>query len=200
MKQPSTSKSSGSLSLCEKVSPTFRRIVPYLAMSHRVLEHSTPEIAYKKYADFETVKAGDINGTLATKILVNPVRDIVTFLNPNVGSHSASFKRLIYQCAAEGIQYLALSSNWVSIFLEDGFFMTAVDNLMEAGNLKGLFVVRQETIRAGENNFQLVSSNTLADWLYKDSIEEELEEAGERRGWEWDGHLEIVRLEAIPPA
>jgi hypothetical protein len=146
------------------------------------------------------LKTGDINSTLATKILVNPVRDIVTFLNPNVGSHSAPFKRLIYQCAAEGIEYLGLSSNWVSIFLEDGFFMAAVDNLMEAANLKGLFVVRQETIRAGENNVHLVSSNTLADWLYKDSIEEELEEAGERRGWEWDGQLEIVRLEAIPPA
>jgi hypothetical protein len=143
---------------------------------------------------------GDLNGALATKILVNPARDIVTYLNPNMGSHSAPFKRLIYQCAAEGIQYLALSSTWVSIFLEDGFFMAAVDSLMKGGNLKGLYVVRQQTLRAGDGNVQLVNSSTLADWLYKDSIEVELEEAGERRGWEWDGQLIIVRLETISPA
>jgi hypothetical protein len=80
---------------------------------------------------------GDLNGTVATKILVNPVQDIVTYLNPNMGSHSASFKRLIYQCAVEGIEYLALSSTWISIFLEDGFFMAAVDSLLTEGNLKG---------------------------------------------------------------
>ena len=157
-----------------------------------------PKLLKKKYADFEISKTGGFNGTLATKILVNPVRDIVTYLNPNMGSHSAPFKRLIYQCAAEGVQYLALSSNWVSIFLEDGYFMAAVDSLMKGGKLKGLYVVRQETLRSREDNVQLVNSNTLADWLFKVDIEADLEEAGERRGWEWKASLTIARLEAIP--
>jgi hypothetical protein len=119
-------------------------------------------------------------------------------MNPNMGSHFAPFKALIYQCAAEGIQFLALSSSWISIFLEDGFFMTAVDSLMKAGNLKGLMVVRRETLKAGENNVHLVNANTLADWLFKVDIEADLEDAGERRGWEWKGNLTIARLEAIP--
>jgi hypothetical protein len=115
-------------------------------------------------------------------------------------SHSAPLKRLIYQCAAEGIQYIALSSNWVSILFDDSFFKAAVDSLMNGGNLKGLFVVRKETLKVGVENVQLVFSNTLADWLYKDSIEADLEEAGEERGWEWNGQLEIAHLEAVPSA
>jgi hypothetical protein len=119
-------------------------------------------------------------------------------LNPNVGSNYAPLKKLIYQCAADGIQCLALSSTWISIFLEDGYYMAAVDNLMKNGNLKALVVVRRQTLKAGEVNVRLVNANTIADWIYREDVEVELEEAGERRGWEWKGHLTIACLEAIP--
>jgi hypothetical protein len=115
-----------------------------------------------------------------------------------VGSNYDPFKKLIYQCAIDGIQCLALSSRWVSIFLGDGFYKAAVDNLMINGNLKALIVIRWQTLRAGETNVQLVNANTITDWIYREDIEVELEEAGERRGWEWKGHLTIACLEAIP--
>jgi hypothetical protein len=178
---------------CSLASGTFSSgIVPQL------LEHSIPLPFLKVVLTPIFGQIGHLNGALATKILVNPIRDTITFLNPNAGSHYDPFKKLIYQCAADGIQCLALSSTWVSIFLEDGFYMTAVDNLMKNGNLKALIVVRRETLKAGEVNVQLVNANTLADWIYREDIELELEEAGERRGWEWKGYLSIACLEAIP--